>query len=251
MYPILFKLGPVKIYAYGIMVATGFLIATLLAEREAKRENISGGLIMDLAIVIILSGLLGARFLYVVNNLDYFIRNPKEILMLTRGGLVFYGGAGFSVAASFLFLMIRRVPFFRVADTVIPYATLAHSLGRIGCFLNGCCWGKPTRMFLGVTFPQVSQAVHPTQLYEAISLFLLFLFLVFIKRRKKFNGQVFLSWLVSYSVIRFFIEFLRGDNKPVLIGLTLSQVISAIIFIIGIFSLYKCKEYERRDTKGV
>lgn len=249
MYPILFKLGPVRIYAYGVMVALGFLIATLLAEREAKKENISGGLIMDLAIVIILSGLVGSRFLYVINNLPYFMKNPKEIVMLTRGGLIFYGGVFFSIAASFLFLKIRKIPFFKVADVVIPYATLGHSLGRLGCFLNGCCWGKPTNLFLGVRFPGIYYSVHPTQLYESTLLFFLFVILLFIKRRRKFDAQVFFSWALSYSVIRFFIEFLRGDNASLWIGLTLSQLISATIFIISIFSLFNV--YARGNTKGV
>ncbi|MBM3253970.1 MAG: prolipoprotein diacylglyceryl transferase [Candidatus Omnitrophica bacterium] len=243
MYPVLFKLGPVKIFSYGFMVALGFLLATIFAERDAKRYNISSNLITDLAIIIILSGLLGARIFYAICNIDYFVKNPKEIFMLMHGGLIFYGGAFFSFFASLVFLRIKKISFLKVADFVIPYTTLAYSIGRIGCFLNGCCWGKPTHFFLGVIFPGSAEALHPTQIYEAISSFFLFIFLILIRKRKKFDGQVFLIWCIFYGIIRFLIEFLRGDNRPVLFGLTFSQIVSVLIFFIGIlFYCYPVRE---------
>ncbi len=234
MHPVLLKIGYIKIYSYGLMVALGFLLAVFLSERDAKKQNISPNLIMDLSIVIVLFGLLGARIFYVVSNLKYYLDNPKEIFMLTHGGLIFYGGALSGLLAAYVFLNMRKAEFLKIADVVVPYIALAHSIGRIGCFFNGCCWGKPTGLWWKVTYPGTTLAVHPTQLYESILLLALFVFLKTLRKKSKFTGQVFLSWCMFYGFIRFLIEFLRGDNKLLFAGLTLSQIISAVLFFIGI-----------------
>ena len=181
MHPILLKIGYIKVYSYGLMVAIGFLLATFLSERDAKRQNIPPNLIMDISIIIVLFGLLGARIFYAVSNLKYYLDNPKEIFMLTHGGLIFYGGALFSLLAAYVFLRIKKISFLKMADILMPYIVLAHSIGRIGCFLNGCCWGKPTSLWWKVIYPGTAIAVHPTQIYESILLLGLFVFLKTLK----------------------------------------------------------------------
>ena len=238
MYPVLFKIGSISIYSYGLMIAFGFLFATILSERYARKNGICPNLIMDLSVVVILSGLIGARILYVICNFQYFMSEPGEIVMLTRGGLIFYGGALFSIIPAYIFLKFKKVSFLKATDVIIPYATLAHSAGRIGCFLNGCCWGKTTVIFLGAKFSQSLYSLHPVQLYESIGLCGLSFLLIFIRKKKKFNGQVLLSWCIFYPILRFCLEFLRGDNEQVLIGLTFSQIISIFIVLIAIIILF-------------
>jgi phosphatidylglycerol:prolipoprotein diacylglycerol transferase len=250
MHPILLKIGYIKVYSYGLMVALGFLLAVFLSERDAKKQNIPPNLIMDLSIIIILFGLLGARIFYAINNLQYYLDNPKEIFMLAHGGLIFYGGALSSLLAAYVFLSIKKVSFLKIADILMPYIVLAHSIGRIGCFLNGCCWGKPTSLWWKVTYPGTTIAVHPTQIYESILLLALFVFLKTLRKKSVFTGQVFLSWAIFYGLIRFLIEFLRGDNRLFFAGLTLSQIVSAVLFFIGILFYFYNKKFGLKKNDG-
>lgn len=243
MYPILFKFGPLTVYAYGFSLALAFIVSTYLAKIEAQRENIPSEKILNLSLILAISAISGARVLYILQNLKFYINHPQQILMLHRGGLSFYGGFALAIIFAIVFLKRQRLPVFKTFDIVCPYLALAQAIGRIGCFLNGCCYGKPADAGLRVYFPGQNIARHPVQVYASLNLLLIFIILRTFqaKRREKiyFSGQIFLLYCLLYSISRFFMEYLRGDNLPVLANLTVHQLISLGIFVISALIWWK------------
>ena len=223
MHPILFKFGPITIYSYGVMVALAFLLSTHLMIRGLRKNPvISSNELIDLLLYGLIFGILGARLLHVLLNLDFYIKDPLQIIFLNRGGLAFHGGIISAIAVSICFLKRRNLAIWRVGDFIVPYIALGHSIGRIGCYLNGCCYGKGN---------------YPLQLYSALGLFIIYVVLKNLYRRKHFDGQIFAGYLILYSLFRFFMDFARGDIFPVFLGLTVSQLISIAVFISGIIIL--------------
>jgi len=232
MHPILFQIGPISIYSYGAAIVVAFLVAIYLSRRAAKEVNISQDIIVDSALIMLFSGILGARLLYVIINLKDYMENPIEILMLQHGGLAFYGGAITAFLAEVIYIKVKRLSIYKIGDILIPYIALGQAIGRIGCFLNGCCFGKPTDSMFGVVFPDIYYAVHPTQIYSSLGLLVLYGFLRFLQKTKVKDGMVLISYGLLYSTGRFLIEFIRGDNIVEIFGLTFSQFVSAVIFIV-------------------
>jgi len=239
MHPILLRLGPITIYSYGFMLAVAFIVATMLAQQKARQFGVNPEKILELAIFIMLFGIIGARIAYVLLNLQDFVKRPFEIFYLHKGGLVFYGGAIFGGVASLFFIKRNKLNGPDLADLIAPYAALGQSIGRIGCLLNGCCWGKPTDLAWAIVLPQQEGTLHPTQAYESLGVLVIFLILVILQDKRVFRGQIFGLYLLFYSMLRFFIEFLRGDNTIVFFSLTFSQIASVIIFIISLFFYIK------------
>lgn len=246
MHPLLFSVGPISLYAYGLMVALGYLAAILVSLYFAKKERIKGELILDLAVYVIVFSILGARLFYVLGQWDQYKDNLLEILMLQKGGLVVLGGILFSMLAIMWFAKKKGIPALKLFDILSPAVALGMALGRIGCFLNGCCFGLPTKVFWGMVFPPASLAyayfpgehLHPTQLYSFLGDFFVFAILLWIYHRKKYDGHVFYWWLVLYSSCRFLIEFFRYSPFHWL-GITPSQWIVVVMFGIGIYNLIK------------
>jgi phosphatidylglycerol:prolipoprotein diacylglycerol transferase len=167
---------------------------------------------------------LGARLFFVVQHWEVFIREPLEIPAIWHGGLVWYGGFLGGLVSMAVYLRLHAIPVLRGIDQIIPFVPLGHALGRVGCFLNGCCFGKP-----------IGQTQVPTQLLESVSLLVLFLVLRRVQQRyvSAPAGRLFGTYLISYAVIRFFIEFLRGDQTVAWAGLTLQQLISLGALLAG------------------
>ena len=234
MHPIIAKIGPLYIYSYGLMVAVGFAVATLLAYRHADEFGINKERIIDLGIVMLLGGIIGARIVYIALNYQYYIRNPLEIINLTKGGLVWHGAFIFGMIASGWFVKKNKINFWTAADLFAPYIALAQAFGRIGCLLNGCCYGSaaPSGFILGVVFPGESVSRYPTQMFSAIALFLTFVILRTWQKKRHFNGEIFLAYGLLYSMKRFGVEFFRGDYPKIMYGLTISQLISLGLFMI-------------------
>ncbi len=235
MHPILFKLGPLTFYSYGLMLAVAYLVSSSLAARDARRigAKIHPNQVANLFFFTLIGGIVGARIFYIIANWDFYRVNLHQILRLDQGGLVWYGGliGGFLIAAGYLTL--KKLPFLETFDLVSPYLALAHSIGRIGCFLNGCCFGKPTHSIFGVYFPNRLIPIHPTQLYSSVGLFIIFLVLLQWRKRKRFTGEIGLAYLFLYSLGRFGVEFLRGDSLSVWSGFTLAQLISIPLAVIS------------------
>lgn len=222
MHPILLQLGPIKIYAYGTMLAAAFLIGIYKAAFNAEKEGIKKDHIFDLGFYIVLSAIIGARFLYIIVNFKFFLENPLEIILFNHGGLVFYGGLIGAFTASYIYIKKRNLQTWQISDLIAPYLALGISITRIGCFLNGCCFGKETDSFLGINCTLDSPAgafygknvfIHPTQLYEFMYCFLLFIILVVFKKYKSFHGQLFWLFILFYSILRSINETLRGDAE--------------------------------------
>jgi phosphatidylglycerol:prolipoprotein diacylglycerol transferase len=254
MHPILFSLGPLTVHTYGVLVAAGFLIGIAFAVRQAKKEGIPSDKIIDLGFYIILAAIIGSRLLFILVNAGHYIANPLDIFKLWEGGLVFYGGILFAVPAGIWYVSKNRLGLWNIADIFAPSIAIGHAFGRLGCFAAGCCYGKAAASLpwcVIFTDPNclapTNVALHPTQLYESAGEFINFLILVSFRKYKTFNGQVFMSYLLLYSVLRFTVEFFRGDVERGFIfqNLSVSQGISIAMFLTGVIGLSVLKWRER------
>jgi len=230
MYPILFTIGPFKVYSYGFFLALAFLTVTLLSEKEAKKRGINLVVISNFCLISLISGIVGARLLFIIMNMDIFISSPKEIIMFQHGGLVWYGGLISALISGFSYLKLKKQDILGVLDLMAPYLALGQAIGRIVCFLNGCCFGK---------FWPLYNTLYPTQVFSSFIMLLIFFTLKSIERRGLSKGSIFLLYLICYSTARFFIEFLRGDSPPIVGSLTLFQVISIVILSVSMFLYFR------------
>ncbi len=230
MRPILIKIGAITIYSYGFMLAVAFLAGTLLARAEAKRKDLDPDIIFDLVLVIAAAGIIGARLFYVIGHLQEFAEKPLLAFAFWQPGLVFYGGLLLGAVAVFVFARLRRLFLWDIADILAPGLALGYAIARIGCFLNGCCYGAPTNLPWGVNFFDVPR--HPTQIYSLIYSFAIFSVLWLSRKKITKPGVLFWSYLGMYSIARFTIEFFRTSQR-VVGGLTAAQIISIIVFLIA------------------
>lgn len=241
MHQIALQLGPLTIHWYGVLVATGFLAALWTASRRSLRDHIVPDTIMDLGPWLIIGALVGARAWFVVSYWqESFANKPfTEIFMVQKGGLVFYGGLIGASLACILFARQRKLPLWKIADITAPSIALGHMFGRIGCLMNGCCYGRACGYAWGIRFPGGHEtqgvAVHPTQIYESLLNLGLYGALAWLYRRKKFDGQVFASYLVGYAFLRSFVEQFRGDYpvRHITGGLTPGQMVSVGILVVA------------------
>ncbi|MFC1708584.1 prolipoprotein diacylglyceryl transferase [Candidatus Omnitrophota bacterium] len=239
MHPIIFKLGPVTIYSYGLMIFIAIITCLHLLVKEARSLGYDKDLIFDLGITIIFSGIIGARLLYVLLNLDFYLRSPKEIFMLTHGGLAILGGIVIALIAAFIFTKLKKMPFFVTLDLIAPYVALGQSIGRIGCFLNGCCYGFPCE--IGSYFPVHEAILFPVQLLSSFLLLILFILLRIKQYRPHSKGMVFVSYILYYSFLRFLIEFIRADSVRLMFDLTVFQYFCIVLFFFGLILSYRIK----------
>lgn len=256
MHPVLLRLGPVTLYSYGLAIAVGFLLAAGLAARRARELELDPARIQRIALIGLLAGLAGGRAAYVFLNWELYRSHPLEILRLDHGGLVFYGGLAAGVLAGVAATRAARMPVLATLDLFVPPLVVAHAVGRVGCFLNGCCYGEPTALPWGVVFPGEILYRHPTQLYEAAALVVILLLLTRLERKGLPGapsralplpaGTVFLSYGLLYGSWRFLAEFLRGDNPRVLWGLTVFQLASVpLTFFCGCLLLLRLRPPRR------
>jgi phosphatidylglycerol:prolipoprotein diacylglycerol transferase len=258
MHPILFKIGPLQLYTYGALLAVAFLVAIFLASKEAERQGLDKSFASDMGVVVIVSSVIGARLFYILfYDLRYTLQHPTELLKLRQTGLVFYGGFIFAVAAGIIYTRLKRASIPVVLDIAAPSIAIGQAIGRIGCLMSGCCYGKPTWVPWGIKFPHVDYRVHPTQIYEALATFLIFLLLVWFRRHKTRDGQIAWLYMVTYAMARFVIEFFRGDNPHIAFGLTLSQIISVVALVAAVplgyvvwFSAGQRKDQESAGKKA-
>lgn len=241
MYPILAKIGPFTLYSYGLMVALGILTAIFLIARELRRKNIDPDIAYSLGLAATLGGIIGARLFYVVGRWEQFSGAPLKAIVLQSGGLVWYGGLLGGALACLLVIWRRRLLASVVADAVAPALALGHAIGRIGCLLNGDDYGRATNLPWAMTFPEGSPpttvAVHPTQIYESLLHFGIFLLLWFLRKRVKDGGLFWLAILVL-GTERFFIEFLR-TNQIIWAPFTIYHVLSVPLIIIAAGILWR------------
>lgn len=243
MHPVAFKVFGFPVYWYGILAAIGFLTAFGTASKRAPREGLLPDAITGLAPWIIGGAIIGARLLYVITfwSEEFSGKPLHHIVTVGRHGFVFYGGLIGACLGTIIYCRKNGYALWKVADVMGPSIALGHAFGRIGCFMTGCCYGKPTNLPWAVRFPEGGTApagigLHPTQLYEAALNFALCGLLLFLYRRKKFDGQIFASYLIGYAVLRAFVEAFRGDYDTFYLGglLTPGQAAGGLIFAIGL-----------------
>src|SRR5918995_5161847 len=230
MYPVLFRIGEFPINTYGVFLAIAFLCAILITVRLARRDGLPAEKIYDLSLWMLLASLIGSKILMLFTEPEYR-DNPLQLISLDflRSGGVFYGGLLGAVIASYLLMKRYQLPWWKTADAFAPGIAIGNFFGRQGCFAAGCCWGKPTDLPWGVKFTELGHEItgvptdthlHPTQLYESFAMLLVFLFLLWLHKRKRFDGQVILAYALLYPIIRFAIEFVRDDPRGDILGLT-------------------------------
>lgn len=242
MHPILFSVGEWPVYSYGVLLAAAYLIGLQLGVVRARKAGVDPARVMDLGIYLIIAALVGAKLMLIAVDWDYFRSQPRELLSLVRAGGVFYGGLIAAVAVGLLLVRRYKLPVWTTADLMAPGIALGHVVGRFGCLLAGCCYGKPTDMPWGITFtdPVAAQnvgtplgvALHPTQLYDAgAELLILFVLLLTERKGRPFAGRTFWLYLLLYGISRFVIEFYRGDPNrgSVGAGLSTSQFVSMLL----------------------
>jgi phosphatidylglycerol:prolipoprotein diacylglycerol transferase len=215
------SLGPFTLHSYGFLLAIAFLVGLWVASRQARRAGLDPGRVTDMAVWVLIAGLVGAKLLLVLVDWRYFGGNPSQLLSIFQSGGVFYGGLIGGALVAWWYARRHGLPGWRTADVLAPGVVLGQAIGRLGCFAAGCCWGKVCTLPWAVTFTDVYAAravgtpldtpLHPSQLYESLAAFLIFAFLLWLAPRKTFHGQVVLSYIALYSAVRFALEFLRGD----------------------------------------
>lgn len=247
MFPRLFQIGNFYLPTYGVLVACGVLLGLWISVRNSEKQGINGDDAWNLGIFMVLAGILGAKILYIINDWSSYANNWREIFSLNtlQAGGVFSGGLIAALAVGAWYMRSHRMPPLRTMDAFAPGLAFGHVLGRFGCFSAGCCYGKATSHFWGVTFTnhlanEVSQTplgvkLEPTQLIEAAAEFINFVFLMWLLKRKKFDGQVFATFMMLYGVERFLIEFLRGDEGRGVVfgGLMSGTQLIAICLVLG------------------
>ena len=248
MHPIAFQLGPISVHWYGVMIALAFLAGLWTATLRAKREKIHGEIIADVTLWLMAGGIIGARFAYVTTYWrEQFASQPiSEIFKIYHGGLVYYGGFIGATVSGMIYIRWKKMPFWKIADILAPSIALGSVFGRIGCLLNGCCYGRQTDLPWAITFtnPQANELsgtplgipLHPTEIYDALLNLVLYVFLAWLFRRKKFDGQVFATYLLCYAITRSVVEYFRGDYTVLHyhLGLTPAQWIGVPIFVAGL-----------------
>jgi len=238
MNPVAFEIFGISVRWYGILISLGMLLGIFIAYFEAKRLGYNPDDIIDLALWAIPAALIGARLYYVIFQWEYYKGNILKILNTREGGLAIHGGIIGGVLAGYLFTRIKKMPFWKTADIVAPSIALGQAIGRWGNFINGEAHGGPTNLPWGIIVDGVK--VHPTFLYESLWDFGLFIFLILYRKKKKFDGEVFLLYGIIYSAGRFWIEGLRTDSLMFL-GMRVAQLISILIIVFGLLLYYKMR----------
>jgi phosphatidylglycerol:prolipoprotein diacylglycerol transferase len=266
MHPILFEINlgfaVIPLHSYGFLIAIGFLCGIATIRKLAVRSQMNPDIVADLGFWLLMYGFIGARVLFIITRLEYFIENPMDIFKVWEGGLVFFGGLIAATGYAFYYFRKHKLNIWKMIDVLSPGLVVAHAFGRMGCLAAGCCYGRPTDVPWAIKLNSelVDDAMkniplHPTQIYESMSLFILYFGMLYIFRHRKFDGQVGLTYFMLYPIIRSIIEIYRGDSIR---GFVIEGILSTSQFIsIGVFAaalvvlLFRLKQAERSSQRGI
>jgi len=250
VHPILFELGPITIYSYGVLLAAAYLLGLWMASRRARQAGLDANKVLDLGIWVIIAALVGAKALLFIVDFDQFTSSWQEFTTLLRSGGVFYGGLIAAVVVCIYQLRKHKLPLWTSGDLFAPGIALGYMVGRLGCLMAGCCYGKPTDVAWAITFTDpvanmnvgtpLNIALHPTQIYESGAGLVILLLLLGLERRgRHYAGRTFWLFVLLYSVSRFVIEFYRGDDRGMPLDvLSTSQLISVVLFPLSLLMLW-------------
>lgn len=236
--PVLFSVGGHEIRWYGVLYAGGFIAAMIHLTLLGKRENRSAEEASDFILWAMIGGVIGARIAYVIANWqDQFAGDPLSMITgFRQGGLIYYGGLIAGVLTTILYTRVKKLPLWAFGDFIITALPLGHGLGRIGCFINGCCTGKVCSpdAFYAVHYAAGSPPLYPVQLFESLADFAVYLLLLFFYRCRHLKARVVALYLLAYPPLRFLTEMIRGDERMATGGLTVAQWISITMFVTGV-----------------
>ncbi len=245
MNPVLIDFGPITIHSYGFFIAAGFLLGLSVTMHQAKQKGLDHKCVPDLGFYIILSAIVGSRLLYVLLEPAYFLDHPLQILQFWKGGLVFLGGAILAALACLVILRRKQQPFWPWADAFAPGIAAGQAVGRLGCLMAGCCYGKACSLPWSITFTQpnslapINVPLHPTQVYHSLAGLITLIVLLLVRKKLPGQGQLFALLLILYSAFRFTIEFFRGDFRGYLGFLSVTQWVAAALLLIGLTMFIK------------
>ena len=258
MHPILFEIGPFTVRTYGLLLAVSFIAGILLALRRSRARGLNQNQMINMSLLIMLAGIVGARIMYVIPHWNEFSANPLDIISPFQSsgsigltGLTMYGGFIAAVLVSILYLRVNRLSIWKACDAFAPSIALGIGVSRVGCFMNGCCFGLPTESALGVVFPAFSAAgsfypdvaLHPAQLYNAVLGFGLFGLLMWLDRKPRYDGFLFAVLLIAEPITRFFVDLFRYYESSMTLGslggmaLSVNQGISIVLIGLGLLLL--------------
>lgn len=254
--PVMISIGPFSLYWYGCFIVGAIALSFFLAKRRIEKKKLDFGItldnIYDFIIGAVLISVLSARLYYVLFNLKYYLANPSEILKIWNGGLAIYGGIIGAIIYTLIFCRIKKIKFYDLADFASPYLPLSQAIGRWGNFVNQEAYGSITNLpwKMGIFESGIGEYiyVHPTFLYESICNFILFWILIKLSKNRKFDGQIFFSYMIGYGIIRSVVEGLRTDSL-MLGDFRVSQVLSLIFVVIFGVMYYRAEKCRTKDTK--
>lgn len=235
MRPILFQIWRIPVFSYGFLLACAFVIGTVLGVREARRRGINPDKVIDLALYVCIAGIIGSRVLFVLLDIPTYFQDPIKIINLRDGGLSFQGGLASAILIGIWFCRREKINPWVMADIAAPLIPLGYALVRIGCLLNGCCYGLPTDLPWALAARAGDQTLrHPTQLYAAVLSLVIFAILVRLRNHRKFPGYLMFLYVGLYSISRFIVEIFR--DVPRMVGpLSITQLTS-ILLALGAFA---------------
>ena len=251
MHPTLWKMGSFEIHSYGLLLAIAFLVAIQIFVTRGKRRGIAEDALHTVSLVLLILAIVGGRGLFVLTHWADYASDPLGVLRLWEGGLMLYGGYVLAIAGGILYVRRAKLPLWKVADAAAPAMALGVGIGRIGCFLNGCCFGLPTHAPWGVRFPPGSYAsytfpgehVQPSQIYMALAGGLLFVVLLRLDRKPRFDGYLFWTAVALDSVLRFGIDFTRYYDATSFLGkvgglsFNINQILSVLLILTSMIML--------------
>ena len=252
MHPILFEIGSWPVYSYGVLLALAYLAGLQLAVIRARRWGLNATKVMDFGIYLIIAALVGAKLMLVAVDFDYFRAQPKELLSLVRAGGVFYGGLLGALAVGLWLVRRYSLPVWTTADLFAPGIALGHVIGRLGCLLAGCCYGRQTEGW-GLVFTNPVAAanvgtplgvtLHATQLYDAGAELLILAILLMLERRSRptFPGRTFWLYMLLYGISRYIVEIYRGDPRGMVFGMSTSQFVSLLVIPLALVMLLRLR----------
>ena len=258
MHPDLFSIGPFTIHTYGLFVAMAFAAALGVTLKIGQTQGVKSPQIMDMGFITILCAIIGSRLGFAFLNLSHYVHHPLDFFKIWEGGLVFSGGIVCVLLVMPWYFKHYKLPFWNMADLWAPGMAIGQAIGRIGCFMAGCCYGQPTDVKWCVVFTHPKSLVpldvclHPTQLYSALAGFITFAVLMALTTKKRFEGQVFIWLIILHSTARLFLERFRGDDRGLIPGteMSITQVITLFLLMGAVVTLFVIKSKREKDLRA-
>lgn len=257
MLPVLFRFDGIAIYSYGLMVALGIISGFLVLKHLSKSYGLDQKTLTDMAFYTVLVAILGSRIGFVLLEPAYYFKRPLEVIKIWDGGLVFSFGLLFGIVTLYLLSRKKGIQFFLMADLWAPGLALGQAIGRIGCFLAGCCYGRETDSWCAIRFTHpeslapLNVGLYPTQLFHSLANFIIFAVLMVLTKKKQYNGQILVWYMILHPIQRLWIERYRGDFRGQFLGtqMTTTQAISLGMLFLGVILLFWLKKRSNKDNR--